>query len=138
MKHTIPLFCFATVTHFPGWGVLHGFYWQVWDDNSMWNRDFSELCPSYTLARLNELEVAVLEILRVSVRNVCDVTSHKKQIPPPPQQQQLLYCDFRNAADSSALARVTSVSCYREGGREGDIGVRINRGCFFFSFHLSI
>lgn len=33
----------------------------------MWNRDFSELCPSFTLVRLNQLEVAVLEVLRVSV-----------------------------------------------------------------------
>lgn len=40
---------------------------QVWDDHSMWNRDFSELCPSFTLVRLNRLELAVLEMLRVSV-----------------------------------------------------------------------
>lgn len=40
---------------------------QVWDDHSMWNRDFSELCPSFTLVRLNRLELAVLEVLRVSV-----------------------------------------------------------------------
>lgn len=50
--------------------VLHIFVFllaQVWDDHSMWNRDFSELCPSFTLVRLNQLELAVLEVLRVSV-----------------------------------------------------------------------
>lgn len=39
----------------------------------MWNRDFSELCPSFTLARLNQLEVAVLEVLRVSRSGGCRV-----------------------------------------------------------------
>ena len=47
--------------------------WKVWDDHSMWNRDFSELCPSFTLARLNQLEVAVLEVLRVSGGDGCTV-----------------------------------------------------------------
>lgn len=39
---------------------------KVWDDNSMWNRDFSEIFPSFSLGRLNQLEVAVLGVLRVS------------------------------------------------------------------------
>ncbi|CAN0428524.1 unnamed protein product, partial [Laminaria digitata] len=34
----------------------------------MWNRDFSELYPSFSLLRLNELEVAVLGVLRFNVR----------------------------------------------------------------------
>ena len=34
----------------------------------MWNRDFSELYPSFSLLRLNELEVAVLGVLRVRTR----------------------------------------------------------------------
>ena len=41
---------------------------KVWDDNSMWNRDFSEIFPSFSLGRLNQLEVAVLGVLRVSLR----------------------------------------------------------------------
>lgn len=39
---------------------------KVWDDNSLWNRDFSEVFPSFSLGRLNQLEVAVLGVLRVS------------------------------------------------------------------------
>lgn len=38
---------------------------KVWDDNSMWNRDFSEVFPSFSLSRLNQLEVAILGVLRV-------------------------------------------------------------------------
>ncbi|CAM9372464.1 unnamed protein product [Ascophyllum nodosum] len=41
---------------------------KVWDDHSMWNRDFSELCPAFTLVRLNQLEVAMLELLRFNVK----------------------------------------------------------------------
>lgn len=36
----------------------------------MWNRDFSELYPSFGLLRLNQLEVAVLRVLRVRVNMV--------------------------------------------------------------------
>ncbi|CAN0086287.1 unnamed protein product, partial [Phaeothamnion confervicola] len=36
---------------------------KIWDDLSMWNADFVEICPSYTLSRINELELAVLEAL---------------------------------------------------------------------------
>ncbi|CBN75906.1 conserved unknown protein [Ectocarpus siliculosus] len=41
---------------------------KVWDDNSMWNRDFSEVFPSFSLGRLNQLEVAVLGVLRFNVK----------------------------------------------------------------------
>ncbi|CAN0134513.1 unnamed protein product, partial [Hapterophycus canaliculatus] len=41
---------------------------KVWDDNSMWNRDFSEVFPSFSLSRLNQLEVAVLGVLRFNVK----------------------------------------------------------------------
>ena len=41
---------------------------KVWDDLSMWNADFSQVCPSFNLRRINELELAVLEYLRYSVR----------------------------------------------------------------------
>lgn len=47
---------------------------KVWDDNSMWNRDFSEVLPSFSLGRLNQLEVAVLGVLRVSC-----ACPHRKQ-----------------------------------------------------------
>jgi hypothetical protein len=30
---------------------------KVWDDLSMWNADFSQVCPSFTLQRINELEL---------------------------------------------------------------------------------
>ncbi|CAM9280364.1 unnamed protein product [Pylaiella littoralis] len=41
---------------------------KVWDDHSMWNRDFSEVSPSFSLGRLNQLEVAVLGVLRFNVK----------------------------------------------------------------------
>ena len=36
---------------------------KVWDDLSMWNGDFSHVAPSFTLPRINALEVAVLQVL---------------------------------------------------------------------------
>lgn len=30
---------------------------KVWDDLSMWNADFSQVSPSFTLRRINELEL---------------------------------------------------------------------------------
>jgi len=30
----------------------------------MWNADFGHVCPSFTLARINELELAVLDCLK--------------------------------------------------------------------------
>ena len=41
---------------------------KVWDDLSMWNVDFSNVCPSFTLHRVNELEFAMLEALNYEVR----------------------------------------------------------------------
>ncbi|CAM9972687.1 unnamed protein product [Discosporangium mesarthrocarpum] len=41
---------------------------KVWDDLSMWNGDFSVVCPSFTLVRINQLEVAVLEALKYNVK----------------------------------------------------------------------
>ena len=40
---------------------------KVWDDLSMWNADFGHVCPSFTLERINELELAVLDFLKYSV-----------------------------------------------------------------------
>jgi hypothetical protein len=39
---------------------------KVWDDLSMWNVDFSKVCKSFTLKRINELELAMLELMHVS------------------------------------------------------------------------
>ena len=41
---------------------------KVWDDLSMWNVDFSLVCPSYTLAHINRLETSLLEILSYDMR----------------------------------------------------------------------
>jgi hypothetical protein len=41
---------------------------KVWDDFTMWNSDFSHVCPSFNLARVNALECAVLETVRYDVR----------------------------------------------------------------------
>ena len=41
---------------------------KVWDDLSMWNADFSQVSPSFTLKRINELELALLDFLRYSVK----------------------------------------------------------------------
>ncbi len=44
---------------------------KVWDDLSMWNADFSQSCPpgiSFSLQRINELELAVLNTLSFQVK----------------------------------------------------------------------
>ena len=41
---------------------------KVWDDLSMWNADFSQVCTSFTLQRINELELAMLNALRYDVK----------------------------------------------------------------------
>jgi hypothetical protein len=49
---------------------------KVWDDLSMWNVDFSNVCgrghsaalSSFTLPRINELELAILQCLKFIVR----------------------------------------------------------------------
>eukprot|EP00934_Nitzschia_sp_Nitz4_P000907 Nitzschia sp. Nitz4//scaffold40_size135432//3323//5312//NITZ4_003225-RA/size135432-snap-gene-0.109-mRNA-1//1//CDS//3329551162//907//frame0 len=44
---------------------------KVWDDLSMWNVDFSQSCPpgvSFSLQRINELELAVLNALNFQVK----------------------------------------------------------------------
>lgn len=44
---------------------------KVWDDLSMWNADFSHTCPAgvnFNLARINELEIAVLSLLQYKVK----------------------------------------------------------------------
>lgn len=44
---------------------------KVWDDLSMWNADFSLTCPSgvqFSLQRINELELAVLNALNYQVK----------------------------------------------------------------------
>jgi hypothetical protein len=41
---------------------------KVWDDLSMWNCDFSNVCPSYNLQRVNDLELEILDILKYQIR----------------------------------------------------------------------
>merc|ERR1712165_346042 len=44
---------------------------KVWDDLSMWNVDFSQACPAgvtFSLKRINELELAVLSCLKYNVK----------------------------------------------------------------------
>jgi Cyclin, N-terminal domain len=44
---------------------------KVWDDLSMWNKDFSQTCPNgvkFSLKRINELEVAILSALSYKVK----------------------------------------------------------------------
>lgn len=44
---------------------------KVWDDHSMWNADFSQICAQgvhFSLKRINELELAVLDALKFVVR----------------------------------------------------------------------
>ena len=45
---------------------------KVWDDMSMWNGDFSQSCPpggvNFSLQRVNELELAVLNTLHFKVK----------------------------------------------------------------------
>lgn len=44
---------------------------KVWDDLSMWNVDFSQSCPpgvTFSLQRINELELAVLHALSFQVK----------------------------------------------------------------------
>jgi hypothetical protein len=44
---------------------------KVWDDLSMWNGDFSQTCPAgvhFSLQRINELELAVLKVLKYKVK----------------------------------------------------------------------
>jgi len=44
---------------------------KVWDDLSMWNADFSQTCPAgvfFSLQRINELELAVLNALKFTVK----------------------------------------------------------------------
>mmetsp|Transcript_18153 Transcript_18153/g.29461 ORF Transcript_18153/g.29461 Transcript_18153/m.29461 type:complete len:510 (+) Transcript_18153:56-1585(+) len=41
---------------------------KVWDDLSMWNADFSLICPGFTLKRINELEICLLEAMKYEVR----------------------------------------------------------------------
>lgn len=46
---------------------------KVWDDLSMWNADFSQVCSSFNLNRINELELAMLDALKVSERAPLDI-----------------------------------------------------------------
>jgi hypothetical protein len=41
---------------------------KVWDDLSMWNVDFSQVYQSFDLARVNALELAMLEALKYVIR----------------------------------------------------------------------
>jgi len=37
---------------------------KVWDDLSMWNVDFSAVCPTFSLHRINQLELTLLDVLK--------------------------------------------------------------------------
>jgi hypothetical protein len=41
---------------------------KVWDDLSMWNADFSNVCSSFDLQRVNELEMAMLDIMSYCIK----------------------------------------------------------------------
>ncbi len=41
---------------------------KVWDDLSMWNVDFSQVYSNFDLARINSLELAMLEALKYVIR----------------------------------------------------------------------
>jgi len=41
---------------------------KVWDDMSMWNIDFSKICPTFTLKRINQLEICLLEAMKYEAR----------------------------------------------------------------------
>lgn len=41
---------------------------KVWDDLSMWNADFSLISGAFTVKRINELEIALLEAMQYNVR----------------------------------------------------------------------
>ena len=41
---------------------------KVWDDLSMWNADFSNVCSSFDLQRVNDLERTMLEILSYRIK----------------------------------------------------------------------
>ena len=41
---------------------------KVWDDLSMWNVDFSNVCSSFDLQRVNELEMAMLDIMSYRIK----------------------------------------------------------------------
>eukprot|EP00596_Hydrurales_sp_CCMP1899_P010340 CAMPEP_0119038436 /NCGR_PEP_ID=MMETSP1177-20130426/7389_1 /TAXON_ID=2985 /ORGANISM="Ochromonas sp, Strain CCMP1899" /LENGTH=335 /DNA_ID=CAMNT_0007001049 /DNA_START=923 /DNA_END=1930 /DNA_ORIENTATION=- len=41
---------------------------KVWDDLSMWNVDFSHVCPSFDLQRVNSLELRMLEALKYLIK----------------------------------------------------------------------
>ena len=41
---------------------------KVWDDLSMWNCDFSVVCPSFDLQRVNDLELIMLDTLKYQIR----------------------------------------------------------------------
>lgn len=71
---------------------------KVWDDNSMWNRDFSEVSPSFSLARLNQLEVAVLGVLRVSyVRSFVRVLPYQYMLLLYDMIQHSRHCKYLDA-----------------------------------------
>jgi len=49
---------------------------KVWDDLSMWNKDFSHVCPTglkFPLKRINELELALLTCLKFDVKVLASV-----------------------------------------------------------------
>jgi hypothetical protein len=41
---------------------------KVWDDLSMWNVDFSHICSSFDLHRINELERAMLDVMHYRIK----------------------------------------------------------------------
>ena len=41
--------------------------WQVWDDRSLHNVDFSTFCPMFSLKEINHLEAKFLELIDYDV-----------------------------------------------------------------------
>ena len=41
--------------------------WQVWDDKSLLNVDFSTICPAYSVKDINNLEKQFLEMIQYNV-----------------------------------------------------------------------
>lgn len=71
--------------------------WQVWDDKSLLNVDFSLICSNYSLKDINDLEKGFLEMIKYNVsisaslyasyyfelRTLCEKAGRRPPPPPP-------------------------------------------------------
>jgi len=77
---------------------------KIWDDLSMWNADFAQICPSYDLERVNELEMAMLTALNHDVRvNAGDYAKYYFRLRALSHQvdREQLRANFSRALDVS-------------------------------------